>query len=36
MYANLCEADALHVQIVQRRKDIASAWFTWSTKQTRF
>lgn len=36
MYANLCKADALHVQIVQRRKDIANAWFTRSTKQTRF
>ena len=36
MYANLCKADALHVQIVQRRKDIANPWFTRSTKQTRF
>lgn len=31
LYANLREADALHVQNVQRTKDIAKVDFTWST-----
>ena len=34
VHANLQGADALHVQIVQRTKDIAKVGFTRSTTQT--
>ena len=33
VYANSRGADALHVQIMQRTKDIAEVGFTWSTTQ---
>lgn len=34
VYAKLWGADALHVQIMQRPRDISEVGFTWSTTQT--
>ena len=36
VYENLKGADALHVQIVQRTKDVAKLGFTWSNTQWEF